>query len=510
MNSSTSWIIALAAGLCACLAACGGDGENGGGGATNGAGGSLFGTGGTGAMGGDNGTGGNGGGLGTGGTGAIGGGNGTGGMGGAPECIGPLQCDDGNDCTQDLCTEGVCEAEPFDDGTPCGDDGQCRQGSCTQVFPCTEEGVRDAIDEGGGPHFFDCEGPTTVQTEAEIVVDTDVILDGESLLTLDAAGGHRVVSVPAGVTAELRRFGITGGNASGGGGVQNAGALTLLECTVSNNATGAASAGGGIRNVETMSIVRSVISDNSSLLSGGGLVNFGDLTMTASTVSGNNAVNFGGGIVTSGGTMTLSDSTVADNEAATGGGLTNDGVLTVERTTISGNTASAFGGGISSSDTFTVVNSTIAGNSAVDAGGGIFAVGEVALTFTTLSDNTAAAGSALALGDESVTLAIANTLVDGVCQTSDADVDSDGGNVESPGDTCDLNDAADLVGVAGVDLSLGPLQDNGGPTFTQALLSGSVAIDAVPLTACQLTEDQRQIERPQGAACDAGAFEAQQ
>jgi hypothetical protein len=68
---------------------------------------------------------------------------------------------------------------------------------------------------------------------------------------------------------------------------------------------------------------------------------------------------------------------------------------------------------------------------------------------------------------------------------------------------------------------LGPLQDNGGPTFTQALLPDSPAIDAVPVADCTydddgnpatpevpLTSDQRGVARPQGSACDIGAYEA--
>ncbi|MBW2214789.1 MAG: hypothetical protein JRF48_10240, partial [Deltaproteobacteria bacterium] len=46
------------------------------------------------------------------------------------------------------------------------------------VCPCTEAGIRAAIAEGGGPFTFECDGPTTVVTEAEIAIDNDVILDG--------------------------------------------------------------------------------------------------------------------------------------------------------------------------------------------------------------------------------------------------------------------------------------------------------------------------------------------
>jgi hypothetical protein len=55
-------------------------------------------------------------------------------------------------------------------------------GSVDDIFACSEEGIRDAIEQGGGPHQFDCDGPTTVVTEAQIVIDNDVILDGEGNL----------------------------------------------------------------------------------------------------------------------------------------------------------------------------------------------------------------------------------------------------------------------------------------------------------------------------------------
>jgi hypothetical protein len=38
---------------------------------------------------------------------------------------------------------------PLEDGTACAE-GECRQGTCTSVCPCTEQGIRDAIAEGGG------------------------------------------------------------------------------------------------------------------------------------------------------------------------------------------------------------------------------------------------------------------------------------------------------------------------------------------------------------------------
>ena len=55
--------------------------------------------------------------------------------------------------------------------------------------------------------------------------------------------------------------------------------------------------------------------------------------------------------------------------------------------------------------------------------------------------------------------------------------------------------------------NLGALADNGGPTQTMALPQGSPAVNFVPSNACPLTTDQRGVARPQGSACDAGAYE---
>ena len=54
------------------------------------------------------------------------------------------------------------------------------------IFPCTEQGIRDAIARGGGPIFFDCDGHDGRPTEAEIEINNDVILDGEGNLIVDA------------------------------------------------------------------------------------------------------------------------------------------------------------------------------------------------------------------------------------------------------------------------------------------------------------------------------------
>ena len=86
------------------------------------------------------------------------------------------------------------------------------------------------------------------------------------------------------------------------------------------------------------------------------------------------------------------------------------------------------------------------------------------------------------------------------------------GNLASEGhnlvqDTSGCTIAGDLTGnITGQAPLLGPLRDNGGPTFTHALLAGSPAIDAGDDSAAPAT-DQRGVARPQGPQSDIGAFE---
>ncbi len=74
-------------------------------------------------------------------------------------------------------------------------------------------------------------------------------------LTIDAGGKSRVFVVDSGVTAALSGLTITGGSASGGGGLANHGTVTLADCTVSGNS--ASSFGGGVDNYGTATLTDS-------------------------------------------------------------------------------------------------------------------------------------------------------------------------------------------------------------------------------------------------------------
>jgi hypothetical protein len=178
-----------------------------------------------------------------------------------------------------------------------------------------------------------------------------------------------------------------------------------------------------------------------------------------------------------------------------------------------------------------VINSTVSANngeicnSAGCSGGGIRIIGgggEASVINSTVSDNGGDTYASIYVGvpDHGPTnITLTNILVDGDCSVGDeSSVTSGGHNIESPGNTCGFDtNLGDQVNVTAELLNLGPLADNGGPTMTHALLSGSVAIDQIPAEDCvdadeqPLTEDQRGERRPEtgGTMCDVGAFEVQ-
>jgi hypothetical protein len=257
--------------------------------------------------------------------------------------------------------------------------------------------------------------------------------------------------------------------------------------------------GGQINTVVTVSanvtVSNVTIQDGTSGTFGGGIFNIGTLTINRSTISRNGAglgrIGGGGGIYNVG-TATISNSTISGNRvscsgfpcASQGGGIYNEGQLTISNSTISGNTSRISGtvGGILNGGVAMISNSTITGNSWAGIGG--------VITF----QNSIVANNAA-----------------GNCENP---VASDGYNLASDG-TCNFNGPGDLNNTNPL---LGPLQNNGGPTQTQALLSGSPAIDAGNPNGCTdgnghpLDTDQRGVARPDKedtGGCDMGAFERQ-
>jgi hypothetical protein len=318
----------------------------------------------------------------------------------------------------------------------------------------------------------------------------------------------------------------SGSGAGAGGGIYSTGTLMLTDCTLRDNSANyvdvGSGIGGGIDNTSTMTLTRCALIGNTAASAGGGIVNahtFDDQLVTVAdcTFSGNSArgaFNALAGGIYNGGLLALLDTALDGNFAnQNGGGIDNDGgTLTVSNCTLSGNSATTFAGaGIYNQGTLTVTASTLAGNAmAHGAGGGIYNVLALTLDRCTLSGNSADRGGGLANAGPG-TVRIRNTLVAGNQASASPDV---GGTLASQGYNL-LGDgtggsgfaATDLVGTADnpIDPLLGPLQDNGGPTPTMALLPGSPALNTGD-PALLGTADQRGVVRTGGV--NIGAFQA--
>jgi hypothetical protein len=188
-----------------------------------------------------------------------------------------------------------------------------------------------------------------------------------------------------------------------------------------------------------------------------------------------------------GGVMEVIDTTVSGNFTGNiGGGILNSGTLAITNSTISGNHAgtnlpgSGYGGGIYNYGILTITNSSVTGNNVSGKqpsgwGGGIGNQGSVEIRNSTFSDNYAGVQGGTIHG---LTFGIANSILNAGSPeniSSGSAVNSHGYNVCSDGGGGYLNGPGDQINTNPL---LGPLQDNGGPTFTHELLAGSPAIDA--------------------------------
>lgn len=314
------------------------------------------------------------------------------------------------------------------------------------------------------------------------------------------------------------------GGVPAGGGIFNEGSVEILESRFLDNeaqtAVGGIPEGGGLFSEGTPSVqssaavVRSVFEGNTAIgeagtIPSGGAIGAGQgsLSVRESTIRDNQAISGaiaqGAGLYVWSGDFQLAESLVASNRSesttiADAGGImitgTEEDDQSIVNSTIFDNLAtspsSATGGGLvhlgSAGGKLEVLNSTIAGNRSTKSGGNVVDLSSAGKGSTVLRNSIVTAGAAI---EEA--------------QNCEGSVESAGHNIDSR-DECNFKSAGDNVNT---DPLLGPLADNGGPTRTMALLAGSPALDAASAP-CPAT-DQRGIPRPQGPACDIGAFEVE-
>ncbi len=304
-----------------------------------------------------------------------------------------------------------------------------------------------------------------------------------------------------------------------------------------------AGSGGGIYAVVsgtvtlTNDLLGSTIIENCTAanLGGGIFMNSGSLAITMATVQNNAAFSHGGGIYANNSRVTLTQSSLLNNVAgsidggktvnasANGGGIYAVGSLPVNinESTVGGNSASRYGGGAYINASFSSINSTYSGNTSGAYGGGIYFTnpgGSINLTYVTVANNisgTAAGATELDGGGIYVnrgTINMIDTIVAQNYSKSIADTNHNDlylgifGNVGNV--TYSIigitNRTASFTGqgvlLEGIDYTWGDLKlatvldDNGGPTQTLYINSGSIAIGN-GLIVAGITTDQRGIAR---------------
>jgi CSLREA domain-containing protein len=317
----------------------------------------------------------------------------------------------------------------------------------------------------------------------------------EAIAAANSQAGADIIEFDVTVFAGTQTITLTQGQLS----VSSNGALTI-------NGTGAS----------RLSISGNNASRVLSVVGTGANLTLNGVTVTGGHVTGTNiAGNIAGGIHNQG-TLTLNNSTVSGNTVSgpfnnTGGGLYNIGTTNLINSSVSGNSVTTSGssptngGGMLNNNggTINLINSTVSGNSAL-LGGGIYNNrGTINLTNSTVTNNSAPNGGGI-------------SVVNGFTNTVNARNTIISGN--TPNNFLGSLSAASENNLVGGNALLAPLADNGGPTETHALLSGSPAInagnDCVLTQTCStfnapsaLIRDQRGASR--AGVVDIGAYEAQ-
>lgn len=396
---------------------------------------------------------------------------------------------------------------------------------------------------------------TITLARGELTIAGMVTITGSGQ-TIDADYGSRVkylnhaTLIASDLTLTHGYTGGTGRGANGAGIYLYSGNATLTNVMIGHNF--ALGDGGGIDlQGGSVSLSQSTVSANTSLSASGGMSIYGTAVINDSVVSGNAGARTGGIAVSSGysggygygstigSSVSISRSTIDDNHAACSGGPCAGGIyanlgnfITIGESTISGNTATGLvdlvAGGIYVNDAqLNIANSTMAQNSAhgnnfVSGGMSLSGAdyGNSVITNATISANSAISYNAGANVRSGVLIAyggttsaqLRNSIIAGNANGTDVGV-SGSSNVMTaclagssanivPFNTDPTNRFTDAPG-------LGPLQDNGGPTWTMAPLLGSVAIDAGNNAFAPANHDQRGPGFPRvlHGAIDIGAVE---
>lgn len=395
-------------------------------------------------------------------------------------------------------------------------DGLCTSRECTlreAIILANSTAGAMTIEVPAGVYVLSVAG---ANEDAARTGDLDII----DALTLIGAGAEstiidgnqldRVFHVLRPAIAKIMNVTIRNGKAEVGGGIYNSSKLFAYNCTVTNNM---ASSGGGISNRDAYaSIDRCQINYNRSFEGAGVDVYGSRLELTNSAVTDNvidSPSRVGGGLYIQG-DATISNSTISNNKNGDGIYI-QSGSLHLASSLISNNQGNGLF--VYREDDIVVDNSTFSGNVV-----GIVHMtypfshpqsGSLTLQNSTIVDNRY---SGLLSYDQATVqnTVIAGTQNDPACNLS-YPLTSLGYNLDNDG-TCNLTSPTDKPKL---NPQLGPLQDNGGTTWTHKPLAGSPLIDAGDNATCPATDQIGQPRPIDGdgdgkVSCDIGAFEVQQ
>ena len=398
---------------------------------------------------------------------------------------------------------GVAQAQNTYTVTTTNDDASAAACSGTApAFTCAT--LRDAITDADADGLSD----TINSSVSGTITLSSTLPNITGTLTITGAGQN--ITLSGNNISQVQAFEV------GGEAVVAVNSLTIADFNGANNSA--------ITNGGTLTVTNSTFSGNSTDFEGGAIYNGGMLTVTNSTFSGNSTAGEleGGGAIFNEGTLTVTNSTFSGNSTGHEGGAIYSsfyGPLTVTDSTFSGNYATGeFGEGGAmflapySGDTYVVMNSTFSGNTAsAGQGGGIYLLeGALTVADSTFAGNSASTGGGGAVYNatyDSAILTLTNTILassptGGNCGAYGSPEVTDGGGNLSDDASCSFSPSSNNSVTT---LDLGTLANNGGPTQTIALNSGSTAI-GFDTANCPAT-DQRGVTRPSATQCDAGAFQ---
>jgi predicted outer membrane repeat protein len=261
---------------------------------------------------------------------------------------------------------------------------------------------------------------------------------------------------------------------------------------------------------------------NANMAAGwGGAVQFlgRKLVIDGLIAMGNHATGRSGGVLSSSGTahakqLQIMNALFEGNVAADGGAIALGGdpdTLDISHSSFVDNTTAGNGGALHlTGGDVNVTNATFSGNQATGNGGAAYLYGvDFTALHATFALGSANSGNALFVGGSAglTVSSFGNNVIDGTCFVqSVGNLTSLGGNVEGPGNSCDLDAGSDLVNQGVEQLGLQPLSDNAGGTPTHHLTAASVARGQGEPALCEMVKVDQLFESRSN--CNSGAVES--